>query len=291
MINLKEALRNAQLFVGSTTNYKKNGDAYPVQWNIYPVLDDNGVTEFFVSIQKDLSVLKKTLTSLKSSSEHFKKFLSQISVAHKKHRDEIKIEELDVADITMALKANVELLSEYANLLDSDDDDDDDDFDIFDFDDDATSVNHTMENVEKISSADYLRNTDISEEQISEIRNAVLSTKKMVTLFELEYFSEEERAEFIHDLHEIANAMFFLEEFIDISGTLGELTVVMIERQQMSFDLMTAESLKGLIIDLDTWSLDIFETKTSSDIHWLDNSIIGSCKQLLVFLRLSEKVK
>jgi hypothetical protein len=110
-------------------------------------------------------------------------------VAHKKHRDEIKIEELDVADITMALKANVELLSEYANLLDSDDDDDD--FDIFDFDDDATSVNHTMENVEKISSADYLRNTDISEEQISEIRNAVLSTKKMVTLFELEYFSEE----------------------------------------------------------------------------------------------------
>jgi hypothetical protein len=85
--------------------------------------------------------------------------------------------------------------------------------------------------------------------------------------------------------------MFFLEEFIDISGTLGELTVVMIERQQMSFDLMTAESLKGLIIDLDTWSLDIFETKTSSDIHWLDNSIIGSCKQLLVFLRLSEKVK
>jgi len=291
VINLKEALRNAQLFVGSTTNYKKNGDAYPVQWNIYPVLDDNGVTEFFVSIQKDLSVLKKTLTSLKSSSEHFKKFLSQISVAHKKHRDEIKIEELDVADITMALKANVELLSEYANLLDSDDDDDDDDFDIFDFDDDATSVNHTMENVEKISSADYLRNTDISEEQISEIRNAVLSTKKMVTLFELEYFSEEERAEFIHDLHEIANAMFFLEEFIDISGTLGELTVVMIERQQMSFDLMTAESLKGLIIDLDTWSLDIFETKTSSDIHWLDNSIIGSCKQLLVFLRLSEKVK
>ena len=133
--------------------------------------------------------LKSTLTSLKSSSEHFKKFLSQISVAHKKHRDEIKIEELDVADITMALKANVELLSEYANLLDSDDDDDD--FDIFDFDDDATSVNHTMENVEKISSADYLRNTDISEEQISEIRNAVLSTKKMVTLFELEYFSEE----------------------------------------------------------------------------------------------------
>lgn len=53
--SLRECLREARFFDGTTVNYRKDGSPYVVHWNISPVRDENGVLTHFVSIQQDIS--------------------------------------------------------------------------------------------------------------------------------------------------------------------------------------------------------------------------------------------
>jgi diguanylate cyclase (GGDEF)-like protein/PAS domain S-box-containing protein len=52
---LRQCLKEARYFEGSTINYRKDGSSYPVRWNISPVRDDDGNLTHFVSVQQDLS--------------------------------------------------------------------------------------------------------------------------------------------------------------------------------------------------------------------------------------------
>ncbi len=52
---LKRKIRAGEFFEGSTTNYRKGGVAYVVQWNISPVRDADGVIVAYVSIQQDIT--------------------------------------------------------------------------------------------------------------------------------------------------------------------------------------------------------------------------------------------
>jgi len=56
---LRESLQNEEYFIGSTVNYRKDGKPYEVEWNITPVLSESGKVESFISIQQDLSEIKK----------------------------------------------------------------------------------------------------------------------------------------------------------------------------------------------------------------------------------------
>lgn len=53
--SLRECLREARYFDGTTVNYRKDGSPYVVHWNISPVRDDDGVLTHFVSVQQDIS--------------------------------------------------------------------------------------------------------------------------------------------------------------------------------------------------------------------------------------------
>lgn len=52
---LRECLHSGELFHGSTFNYRKDGSAYVVEWNISPVRDANGQIQAFVSVQQDIT--------------------------------------------------------------------------------------------------------------------------------------------------------------------------------------------------------------------------------------------
>lgn len=56
---LKACLNAREYFHGSTVNYTKTGSPYHVEWNISPVIDDNGNTKYFVSFQKDITAQKE----------------------------------------------------------------------------------------------------------------------------------------------------------------------------------------------------------------------------------------
>ena len=52
---LRECLEAGRYFEGCTINYRKNGDAYHLEWNISPVRDSSGKVQHFVSVLRDIS--------------------------------------------------------------------------------------------------------------------------------------------------------------------------------------------------------------------------------------------
>ncbi|WP_051275361.1 PAS domain-containing protein [Aestuariibacter salexigens] len=282
---LKASLVSGEHFIGATTNYRKDGTSYPVQWNIYPVNDNEGQAQFFVSIQKDLSDLRRSLTRLKSSSGYFRQFLMELEQKRLLDKSEGSTAAQD--KVESELKSNVQMLSDYVNTSDATSNDEEDffDFDDFAIDSDIDSVGADME---KLSAVELFTSTSIDESVLRDLISIAASLKKYAEEYDLQDLFESDRKELIEELQELANAIFFIEEFMDISVSLSELVVGMYHRVEEPFDVIIAESLKGLINDLYIWIQEVFETRTSSNIHWLDNSIIGSCKQVLVFVRLQE---
>lgn len=64
---LKETLRAGRTFCGETTNYRKDGSEYRVEWHISPVTDDLGQITHYVSIQRDITERKRTEEALRRS--------------------------------------------------------------------------------------------------------------------------------------------------------------------------------------------------------------------------------
>lgn len=56
---LRNCLNSGEYFEGRTTNYRKDGSAYLVRWNISPVRDEQGVISHFVSVQQDITAYAK----------------------------------------------------------------------------------------------------------------------------------------------------------------------------------------------------------------------------------------
>ena len=52
---LKKSLQERTFFQGSTSNYKKDGSEYSVEWNISPIFNEEGVVTHFVSFQMDIT--------------------------------------------------------------------------------------------------------------------------------------------------------------------------------------------------------------------------------------------
>lgn len=53
--HLRHCLETGTFFEGSTFNYRKDGSAYLVEWNISPVRDANGQIRHYVSVQQDIT--------------------------------------------------------------------------------------------------------------------------------------------------------------------------------------------------------------------------------------------
>jgi len=58
--SLRQALANQIFWEGCTTNYRKDGEAYVVKWNISPVLNEDGVLTHFISVQQDITARIQT---------------------------------------------------------------------------------------------------------------------------------------------------------------------------------------------------------------------------------------
>jgi len=56
---LRESLRKGERFMSETTNYRKDGTAYVVAWHIAPVRDESGRLSHWVSIQRDVTDLRR----------------------------------------------------------------------------------------------------------------------------------------------------------------------------------------------------------------------------------------
>ncbi len=52
---MRRALVDGRPFQGKTTNYRKDGTEYTVEWNVVPILSVDGTPKYYLSIQRDLT--------------------------------------------------------------------------------------------------------------------------------------------------------------------------------------------------------------------------------------------
>lgn len=52
---LKESLREHRHFKGETVNYRKDGSAYVIEWEINPIRDEEGGVRFWIAVQRDVT--------------------------------------------------------------------------------------------------------------------------------------------------------------------------------------------------------------------------------------------
>jgi PAS domain S-box-containing protein/diguanylate cyclase (GGDEF)-like protein len=63
----QRALEGGQVFEGEALNYRKNGSAFMLEWQVAPILDARGVTTHFVVLQRDISARKANEMALLES--------------------------------------------------------------------------------------------------------------------------------------------------------------------------------------------------------------------------------
>ncbi|MFC3093122.1 PAS domain-containing protein [Alteromonas sediminis] len=275
---LKAALASASPFIGATFNYNKLGEVYPVQWNVYPVLDEHQQPQYFVSIQQDLSELRNSLARLKSSSASFRHFLSEL-----KSQGQSDSEQYRVAH--QGLVENSKVLSRYVNRTVTEKKETEE---FFDFDSNIQKASEHKPAKRAISAEHYIASIGEDNPSINELVGLAHSLASVIELESLTDISMSRRKELISDIQEIANALFFLEEFMDVSVALSELAVAMYHNVEKEYDIIISEAIKGLVIDLDTWISEVFVARSADNVHMLDDSIVGSCGQILVFCRIDD---
>ena len=65
LASLREALEAGEEWNGETVNYRKDGTPYVVQWDISPVVGDDGDIECWVSVQRDVSEQRERENALR----------------------------------------------------------------------------------------------------------------------------------------------------------------------------------------------------------------------------------
>lgn len=284
LARLKFTIEAGHSFHGAATNYRKNGDQYPVEWNISPIFESEGKIRFFISIQKDLSALKSVVSRLRSTNEHFRAFLSDISCSSKREQA-AELEELITSTklhITDELVSNSkiyapELRSENSVEL----------FDNEEFFDCSNELNGMLYEsqacLDIISAEDYVNQH--SSYDVQQLHSAILETQEKIDLLAYSKDTAPDMMVIGQNIHDIANDIFYFEDFVGISSVLGELATQTKTNAHRDTNPLIVESYRALMNDLETWIRVIFVEKTANDIHSLDASIISSAKQLLIFLK------
>ncbi|BDX08187.1 PAS domain-containing protein [Planctobacterium marinum] len=277
---LKHNLRNGEPFYGATVNYRKDGSEYYVEWNIHHVRDDNGKTLFFVSIQKDLTKLKTTLDRLKHRSENFKSFLTELV--------EYESDEMDIAELATQKRASEEkqlksdarlftkgLRSEAREAQFGDE--------FFDFDLDEPGVLVSTSSSAKLSAQQFLTQTTTRQTDINTLGECI---DDLLNFCEIAKSKDEDLIDAVDlftEFQAIGNTLFYIEEFTELGTTISELHL----KYSADEGLLPSALLpvvEGIGKDLKNWYNGIFIEQEVEDIHWLDPSLVGSCRQLLTML-------
>lgn len=286
---MKEALSAGKFFHGAATNYKKNGDSYPVEWNISPVFDNDGTITHYLSIQKDLSNLKNIVSRLKNTNEHFREFLVDIADTAEsgqsselmntlQNRKQVIAEEL----LENRVLYTPELRSDQnINLFEEDE--------FFDCSHELKGMlSEATVAIEIISAQAYCSRLKSS----NSMRNLLSIVKDTNDRIELLPYSKNLTAdmrEVGQNIHDIANEIFFFDDFLGISTVLAQLANQTLNYTHDALNPILTTTYRELMSDLETWVNIVFIDKSAKNIHELDASIISSAKQLLFFLEWHDR--
>ena len=278
---LKQNLKDGLPFKGSAVNYRKNKTEYQVEWNIHHILDKHGKPKYYISIQRDLSSLKDTLSRLKNTNDQFRQFLKGLTETKDKgEQATLK------AEVSERLTDNAGLFSpalrreERIEFFDESE--------LFGFEAGEKGVFPVEEKKSFISAKEYAEKVALSDFEIQTISSIIKDLCTTVDLLSLEKGRSEAISTLSLDFQELANNIFFIEEFVEMASVLSSLSVKLknqLERDpQIVFPEFVVFVFESLVTELRNWFDSVFIQQESGNIHAEDASIIGSAKQLLHFL-------
>ena len=278
---MREDLSAGLPFHGAITNYRKDGQSYPVEWNISPILNADGKVSHYISIQKDLSKLKRLVSRLKSTNEHFRAFL----------RDLVRSDDNQATNDSSGIGAVDEFTGElldnsriYNPALRSDANVDLFETEFFDGDGDINGMLGDSLEHEKLNARQYAERHSVSAADVSELQGLIVEIQEHLDLLEFSSNKSKQQLVVAENLQELANTIFYLEDFVSISSVLSELASRCHKHTNSEQPEFIVEIYHALMVDLQTWIESVFVEQTADDIHEFDASIISSAKQLLMFL-------
>ena len=279
---LKQNLKDGLPFKGSTVNYRKNKTEYQVEWNIHYILDKQGQPKYYISIQRDLSNLKDALSRLKKTNDQFRMFLKDLT----QNKAASNKTAQTITDATENLIDNAGLFS--TALRSEERIEFFDEFELFGFEAGEKGVLPIEEKKSTITAQEYANKVALSEFEIQTISSIIRDLCTSVDLLVLDKGQPETISSLSLDFQELANNIFFIEEFVEMASVLSALSVKLKNQlnkdQNNTFPEFVALVFESLVNELSNWFNSVFIQKKSGNIHAEDASIIGSAKQLLHFL-------
>jgi PAS domain S-box-containing protein len=277
---LKSNITENTPFHGAAINYRKDGSVYHVEWKINPVYDLDGKLLCFFSIQRDLTYLKSFLNRIKRSSEHFRDLLKTIKELHISEQTDNNLK----ASIDQAIPDEVSNLALFSSFLRAEKDIDLFDDELFLDTDNLTGMMPVKTTTSIISAETYHANTKVDSEDIESLYEIIAECLVSVDFLKTNISEQSTRQGLVKDLQEFANLLFYMDEFVDLSTVLGELSRKLNEKQESQLQPFILDILETLLEELNTWVTNVFIERTSTNIHELDASLIGSSKQLIMFV-------
>lgn len=279
---LRKNLEEGEPFRGAAVNYRKDGTEYYVDWNVHHVKNAQGDTLFYISIQKDLTNLRHTLNRLKTRNKSFKSFLSELVSLRKGGQQDLDsfIETTKEVE-SESLKDEARLFAkslrkeEHEALFDDE---------LFDFSVGETGVMVEEEARPSVSAKEFLHDTPALQSDMDALGECISDLK---TACDLEaHKKQESRAthDIIAELETITDLVFYIEEFSEIAAILSELGLALSSYSKNPDDLFLT-IMRAMAKDLQTWFNDIFVDQSVDDIHWMDASLIGSGRQLVMMIK------
>lgn len=278
---LKSNLAENTPFHGAAINYKKDGDTYHVEWKIHPVYDLEGNLLCYFSLQQDLSYLKSFLNRIKSTTDTFRTLLKNVHLSPTLSKDDKVLKDAFVE----STKQEVENLTLFSSSLRSDEDVDLFDDELFLDCDEQKGMMPVEAERNLISAEAFHESENIDSGDILNLCGIIEDCIFGVEVLKTNPSNESARKALVSDMQDFANILFFMDEFVDLSAILGELSRQLNAYQEEHFPPLILDFLAMLIVELNSWVTSIFVEKSSANIHELHDSLTGSVKQILMFIK------
>lgn len=276
---LRQELLNNGTYTGASWNYKSNGEAYPVQWNISPFyLDDedkaSGRPTLYCSVQSDLTKFWELTSKIKKQTNSFSNFVYK-SLAIAKQQ----------AIVSINSSHSEEQASESAENLGFDDAELDE---FLFFDDEEAVAESAVESLSPLSATEFLIDAPVDIDVIEACQEFIFKVESDLTFMMMSTNSEErfrKRTQISADLARLGNEFSYLIEFDDISQAISSIAVHMEEKIDKDVPEVALSALFEFIQEINTWFTSVFVDQTAKNVFEQRKSIIASSQQFISFFR------
>lgn len=277
---LKQQLAIKNRFHGATVNYKKDGSEYHVEWKISRVVDKNNQALCYISVQRDLTFIKSFLSRLHSTTNIFRNLLNVVL-----HSDKTGKELASEGIFKQATDEELRNMTFFSGDLRSDDSRDAFGDELF-FDGHSESgIMPVYRDKPQLSAMQFHRYSDMTDIDIASLCELIEDCVANIDMLKLSANPQSAFVDLYADLHEMANCIFFMDEFMDLSVVIGDLSTTLSKYHVDELEEFVLDTLKAMILDINTWLTEVFITKEAKNIYELEPSIIGSAKQLIFMLK------